>query len=145
MIRARAAVLLAALLAAGTARADGPEGLWITEDGGGVIEIAGCPEGLCGRIAGLDEPRRPDGTLPTDVQGRPMCGLSFIEVAQDEPAHWDGYITDPRSGTRWNATLRVDEAGHLLLRGYVLVPLFGETRTWTRYTGHLGADCAMLP
>jgi hypothetical protein len=24
------------------------------------------------------------------------------------------------------------------------VPLFGQTQTWTRYTGRLGADCKML-
>ena len=33
--------------------------------------------------------------------------------------------------------------GHLLLRGYVLLPLLGQTQTWTRYTGKLAADCAM--
>ena len=35
------------------------------------------------------------------------------------------------------------DADHLLLRGYILLPVFGQTQTWTRHAGPLGADCAM--
>lgn len=137
--RRAAALILGAVLVG----AAGPEGNWLTQDRGGVIAITPCAGGLCGRIAGMGETRRPDGSLPTDTEGHPKCGLTILRVAPDGPGEWSGRISDPDTGTAWHATLHLDAAGHLLLRGYVLLPLFGETQTWTRYSGPLGADCAM--
>lgn len=137
------ALAAALLLVAAPASAAGPEGVWLTATRDGVIAIAACAGSLCGRIVGMGEIRRPDGGLPADPQGHPMCGLTILRAAPDGPAQWAGDITDPQTGTSWHCTLHLDEAGHLLLRGYVLLPLLGQTQTWTRYTGPLAADCAM--
>ena len=138
-----AALALGAALAAVPARAAGPEGNWLTQDRDGVIEIGPCDGGLCGRIIGMRETRRRDGGIATDPQGHPTCGLTILRAAPDGPGRWSGHIADPDTGTSWHCTLRVDAADHLLLRGYVLLPLFGQTQTWTRYPGRLAADCAM--
>jgi uncharacterized protein (DUF2147 family) len=139
---AHLALLLAAVLAT-PARAAGPEGNWLTEDRSGVIAIAPCEAGLCGRIVGMSEPRRPDGSVSTDKQGHPMCGLTILHAAPDGPGRWSGEITNPDTGTAWHCTLSLDAAGHLRLRGYVLLPLFGQTQTWTRTAAPPRADCAM--
>ena len=137
--RRGAALILGAVLAG----AAGPEGNWLTQDGGGVIAIAPCAGGLCGRIAGMREIRRSDSTLPIDTHGHPKCGLTILHAAPDGPGNWSGLITNPDTGSDWHATFHLDDAGRLLLRGYVLLPMFGETQTWTRYPGTLGTDCAM--
>src|SRR6185312_7823410 len=99
---------------------------------------------VCGRIAGMDQARRPNGGIPVDVDGRPQCGLTILRgVTETSPGRWEGRITDPEEGSTWRCTLRIDEAGRLNLRGYVLVPALGRTQIWTRYGGRLGPDCAM--
>ncbi len=138
-----AALILGVPLASVPAQAAGPEGRWFTEDHGGVIEIAPCGTALCGRIVGMKETRRPDGGIPTDTRGHPTCGLTILHAGPDGPGQWSGTIVNPDTGTAWHCTLRVDAADRLLLRGYVLLPLFGQTQTWTRYPGALGAGCAM--
>jgi uncharacterized protein (DUF2147 family) len=122
----------------------GPVGRWLTEDRGGVIEIFSCGAALCGRIVGMAEPVRSDGKPQTDNQGRPKCGLTILhDAVSTETGQWAGRITDPDDGSDWNCTLSVDADGRLHLRGYVLLPLLGQTQIWTRYSGPLGGDCRM--
>jgi uncharacterized protein (DUF2147 family) len=133
-----AAVLLAA------APVGPPTGLWLTENGEGVIWFQTCGTGLCGRIVGLKD-YQANGRPPLDWQGRPLCGLELTELAPRGPNLWRGDIVDPRDGTRYDAEAWVDEQGRLRLRGFVVVPLFGSTQTWTRYEGSVTQDCHVLP
>jgi len=87
----------------------------------------------------LSEPNR-DGKPAIDrnnpdeaLRTRPLCGLEMLgDFRQTEPNRWgDGWIYNPENGKRYHATMTLD--GNLLkLRGYVGIPLFGETQTWTR-------------
>jgi uncharacterized protein (DUF2147 family) len=138
-----AALILAAVIAPAAA-APAPVGRWLTEDRGGVIEIFPCAAALCGRIVGMTEPLRPDGKPQTDSAGQPKCGLTILHDAiETEPGQWSGRITDPDDGSDWHCVLSVDAQGRLHLRGYVLLPLLGQTQIWTPYSGRLGADCRM--
>ena len=140
---ALAATLLTTLSAAWAGTAPGPVGWWQTEDGDGVIRVESCGDALCGRIVGIR--RLPGAPVPRDWEGRPECGL---EILRDEkPAddgRWRGTITDPRNGTVYHAILWLDDDGALRVRGYVGIPLLGQTQTWHRYEGALTPDCAML-
>ena len=119
------------------------EGLWLTQDGGGVIRISPCETGLCGWIAGLD--LEPGEAPQRDPQGRSQCGFPLIgELQQTARNEWRGGITNPRDGRTYDARLSLDESGRLNLRGYLLVPLFGSTQTWTRYSGSVTSDCRMV-
>ena len=64
------------LVVAAAARTASPVGTWLTENGHGVIAIAQCGDALCGRIVGIN--RAPTDPMPTDVNGRPQCGLTII-------------------------------------------------------------------
>ncbi len=143
LTRFNAVVILAALATAGPAGAAGPEGLWLTQDHDGVIELRACGAGLCGRIVGMTQTVRPDGSIPADPQGHPMCGLIILHALPDGPGQWSGEITDPTDGSGWNCTLRLDATGNVKLRGYLLVPLLGRTQTWTPFTGTLGQGCVI--
>jgi uncharacterized protein (DUF2147 family) len=120
-----------------------PVGSWLTEDGRGVIQIYVCADGvLCGRIIGMKEPDPSDSRRDRGGAGR--CGLVLLRDAREtEPGVWFGKITNPEDGSVWNCTLRVDEYGQLRLRGYVLVPLLGQTQVWKPYGGSLSHDCRM--
>jgi uncharacterized protein (DUF2147 family) len=137
-----AALLLASPGVAGAET--GPVGAWLVEGRDGVIAIAPCGAGLCGRIVGMLEPLRSDGSPRVDEHGRPQCGLTILHAAAgDESGLWQGEITDPIDGSVWQCQLSVDGEGRLHLRGYVLLPLLGQTQLWTSYTGHLTRDCRM--
>jgi uncharacterized protein (DUF2147 family) len=134
-------VLLAGASPAGAA--EGPEGRWLTQTRDGVIEIAACQQALCGRLVGLAEPQGPDGAPSAAASGTPMCNFPLLHVVPDGRGRWTGRITDPSNGSEWTCTLSVAGDGTLRLRGYILLPLIGQTQIWTRYGGRLGADCTM--
>ena len=122
--------------------ADSPLGTWTTANGHGVVAIEPCGDALCGRIVGID--RNPNEPMPTDVHGRPQCGLTIITDEKSEAdGTWVGQVTDPRDGVTYHAKLWVDARGDLHLRGYIGIPLLGATETWRKYTGHLTTDCGL--
>ncbi len=54
---------------------------------------------------------------------------------------WDSHITNPDDDKTYTIRLRVDPDGRLRMRGYIGIPLLGQTVYWTRFTEHLTADC----
>jgi uncharacterized protein (DUF2147 family) len=122
-----------------------PIGLWLTENQGGVIQIDRCDNALCGKIAGIVFDH-PSDAMPLDYRGQPQCGLTIVDhAASDGEGVWRGRITDPRNGTVYGAQLRLAGQDRLLLRGYLGVPLIGQTQIWTRYPGPLRAGCRLTP
>jgi len=144
--RAALALLLASAASFSVARAatnQSPVGTWLTQDRDGVIQIYRCGAGICGRIVGMSEIVRPDGTRPVDRAGHPQCGLVILRETADTHAHiWSGRITNPDDGSTWRCESWVDADG-LHLRGYIFVPMLGQTQVWRPYTGALHPDCRM--
>lgn len=122
-----------------------PVGRWFTGSDGGVIQIEPCGQNLCGRIVGITLDH-PTDAMPTDYRGLPQCGHTIITNAhQTGPDEWSGRITDPRNGNVYKARLAVDSYGRLRVRGYVGLPLFGQTQIWSPYTGQIGQNCRLIP
>lgn len=116
-------------------------GLWLTQNGDGVVAVGPCNGGLCVRIVGilLDHPSDP---MPVDYRGVSQCNLSLIaDARQIQPNLWTGHITDPRNGGVYGVELHLDPHGRIALRGFLGIPLLGHTEIWTRYTGKVPADC----
>jgi uncharacterized protein (DUF2147 family) len=133
------AIVLVAAPVAATA-APGPEGQWLTANGGGVVQIAPCGNALCGRIVGID--LAPTEPMPTSVDGQPQCGLTIISSEKpDGSGAWLGEITDPRDGNSYRARLSVDQQGELRLRVFIGIPALGSTQVWHRFTGQLAPAC----
>jgi uncharacterized protein (DUF2147 family) len=137
-------VLVAVLLAgSGTGASAQPEpvlGRWLSESGKGVVEIFPCADRLCGRLVWLQETIR-DGAPARDrnnpdpaLRTRPECGLVMLgDFRRLEANRWgDGWIYSPENGKTYHAKLKVPDADTLDLRGYVGIPLFGETQHWKR-------------
>ncbi len=118
-------------------------GLWLTQDRDGIIKISNCGGALCAQIAGLilDHPNDP---TPGNYRGISQCHLPLITDARLIEANlWKGHIIDPRTGRVYGVELHLDPTGNLALRGFLGIPLLGQTQTWTRYAGTVPDDCRM--
>ena len=123
------------------AQLDGVAGRWLTEDGKGVIDIARCGESICGKI---DWYKRPIGDNPREVdfrnpdpgrRDRHLCGLQILYGFRAMPGGrgWEeGHIYSPEEGDTYHANIVVVDATHIRLRGYIGIPLLGETQVWSR-------------
>jgi uncharacterized protein (DUF2147 family) len=147
MMRVLAFVIL--LITAVPAHAAGPAygaslvGLWLTQEHDGVMQVSTCDGGLCVEIAGviLDRPSDP---TPVDYRGVSQCHLRLVSDAKPVgPNLWKGHIRDPRNGSLFGVEIHLDPRGNLALRGFLGLPMFGETQTWTRYPGNVPSDCRM--
>jgi uncharacterized protein (DUF2147 family) len=140
----RLLVLLALLLPLPAVAVEMPlAGLWLTQDHDGVIGVEPCGERLCARIVGffLDHPTDP---TPVDYRGVSQCHLPLISDAEQiEPNLWKGHIIDPRNGSVYRAEMSLNPDGNLALRGYLGIPLLGQTQIWTRYAGTVSEDCRL--
>src|SRR5258708_40132814 len=137
---------IALMLACAAAAAPSPQGVWLTEDGDGAVEIFDCGDLLCGRIVWQQSSLRPDGSADIDdrnpdpaLRNRPVCGLQIIgSLRQADPATWsDGWVYDPDSGKTYHVKLTMESADTLRLRGYIGIPLLGESQLWQRAPGDL--------
>ncbi|MFN3615802.1 MAG: DUF2147 domain-containing protein [Rubrimonas sp.] len=132
----------AAALWAGAAAAEDPAfGRWLTPEGDAVVEIGPCGQAACGWIVALREDVAPagaplqDGRNPDpDLRGRPICGLRMIEgLRRAGPGEWvDGRLYNSRNGRTYTGRIAVGPDGRLTLRGYVGLPIFGESQVWSR-------------
>ena len=138
-----AAVLVAPLVVAQPVRAQAApsvSGRWLTKDHSTVIDIEPCGERLCGRIVGMTD--WPAQGVPLDLHGRPECRETIIrDFRAEEPNLWKGDIINPNNGKVYDAELWLGRDTLLHLRGYIGLPLFGQTQVWTRYDGVLPPDC----
>ena len=138
--------LICFLLGIGPAAAEPSiTGLWLTQGGNGVIAIAPCDGGVCGRIVGffLD---RPTDSTPRDYRGLSQCNLPLITDAKPiRPNLWKGHIVDPRNGHIFGVELHLTPNGTLALRGFLGFPVLGQTQIWTRYQGSAPRDCRIMP
>jgi len=129
-----------------SAAADPAFGHWLTENKRAIVEISPCDAGsplACGRIVWSIAPHHPDGRLKTDAQNpdpalrnRPICGLPLISglEAAGTGAWRNGTIYNARDGSAYAVQIEA-EGDALAVRGYLGLPLFGQTQTWTREPG----------
>jgi len=138
--------VIGALAGAPEAAAGGgasPVGLWLTDARKAAVEVFPCGDAVCGRIAWIDESHPPEGArgAPMDrhnpdarLRRQPLCGLEILRGfrLQEDGVWGGGSIYNPEDGRDWRAEMTVDGPDRLRLRGYLLIPMLGETRVWTR-------------
>jgi uncharacterized protein (DUF2147 family) len=137
------AILLLFLLAAPSATAQSltPIGVWQDASSRIWVEIAPCGAQLCGKIVWFKSPNNAQGEPLLDLKNtdpalrrRSLLGLTILTGLRraDENRWVDGKIYNPQDGVNYEALITIQDNGDLRLRTYVLLPLFGKTRIWTR-------------
>ena len=117
-------------------------GIWVDEGGLSHIEIFDCRGQICGKFIWFEEPNEEDGTPKLDdenpdeaMRTRPLMGLQLLEgFDASGPTAWGGgTIYDPQSGKTYSSTMELLDDNTIEVRGYVVLPIFGRSQTWTRY------------
>ena len=143
----RVATALALLLAAAGAAAADLRGRYLTASGNLEVEVQPCGDALCGVVRKViaDHSMSRPGQPMQAVDPRPALGLQILHDVRahgDEqpPVQWQGRIYNRENGKTYDCRLSLDAAGHLVVRPYIGLPLFGQTQVWQRLSA-----AAILP
>lgn len=126
------------------AQAPSPVGLWET-----VSDRLGKPDGrvrivevegeLRGTVVQVYSPpnERPDPVCEKcegALKNQPVVGMTILTGVRRKPdGYSSGQILDPDDGKTYRCRLELIDGGRkLAVRGYLGIPLFGRTQTWTR-------------
>jgi len=141
-------ILLGALFAQDARASDESVfGFWLIKNQRAVVEIVPCGEKACGYIVWLKEPLDRAGQPKTDaknpdqdLRARTLCGIQLIsDFKKTEAGAWSGgSLYSPRDGQAYSASMKLGGADTLKLRGYLLLPLLGQTQVWTREADNRG-------
>lgn len=139
------------LLIAGAACAQGPApvGRWLTESGNLEVEIAPCNEppagALCGKVVRVLANRSMSvpGQEMKPADTRPALGMTLLSGLQPVgDGVYEGTIYNRENAKHYSVKLTPAEPAQLLVRGYVVLPLFGKTQVWRRPVPDAPADPA---
>lgn len=136
MMRALLATLLMLLPLPGAAAAPSIEGLWLTDDGKALVRIAACGQRMCGRIARVldtapNVPKTDVNNPDPSRRNQPILGLQVLSGFRGGPTQWTGgQAYDPKSGSRYTSSLRLNADGSLRVTGCVLFVC--RSKRWTR-------------
>jgi uncharacterized protein (DUF2147 family) len=129
------------LATATPAKAPTPVGVWQDSSGRVRVEIAPCADQLCGKVVWFKKPNDAKGAPLVDLRNtdpalrqRGLMGLAILYgLHRTGERTWDdGKLYNPDDGLNYQARLSIDPNGDLRLRAYVLIPLLGKTRVFTR-------------
>lgn len=140
--------IMAATTTAHAASGDDILGVWNNEEKDAKIEIFKCNGKYCGKIVFAKEPNYPadskegvpgtprlDGKNPDKAKkSRPIIGLQMVNdfIFAGKGVWKDGSVYDPKNGKSYRGKITLVSPNKLDLRGFVGIPLFGRTTTWTR-------------
>ena len=125
-------------------QASTPVGLWQT-----VSDRTGQPDGLVrivevkgeyiGTVVAVFSPPAPDAhplceLCKGELKDKPIVGMIILRgVRRSGDGYSTGQILDPDEGQVYKCRIALSDEGRKLgVRGYVGIPLFGRSQTWTR-------------
>ena len=127
---------------------EGILGVWHTTDDKSRIEVFKQGSHYSAKIISLKEPNWPandeqgmggkpknDRNNPNpSLRSRTIIGIQFLNgfVYEGKGVWKEGTVYDPENGKTYHGKLRLKDANHLELRGYVGISLFGRTEVWSR-------------
>lgn len=116
-------------------KADALLGEWWTEDKEGRVKIVKTSSGLYEVVLldGKDVEQKDVNNPDAKLRERKLRGIVLMwNLRFDGEEYVDGYCYNPRDGETYRVKMKLTGATTLKLRGYLAVPLFGQTQDWTR-------------
>ena len=116
------------------------DGIWLTDQGDGTVEIKECGDKFCGTVYSILPPENPSEPLvdelnaQPELRSRPICGMPIIGgLRKLGPDSWgEGRIYDPHDGGTYDVEMTLQSLNVLVVHGYAHVKFIGRTVTWTR-------------
>ena len=126
-------------------------GLWYTEGHEGGVQLYPCDDKICGRLYWMQNKKGADDEkgVSRDVHNpdpsqrqRPLCQMQFMGnfTPGDNNLYASGWVYNPRDGGIYSAEMTLVDSNTLKLRGYLFLPILGESQIWTRAKSM--PDCA---
>lgn len=113
---------------------DSIPGEWVTPSGDSLLHVA--PGGVITLLATRGEApldlENPDKSLRSRSIEGIVIGEGFAPITNSDSEWHGGSIYDPASGNTYRARLKLLDANHLEVHGFVGLPAFGRTEVWTR-------------
>ncbi len=142
MHRLLALLLLLAPLPAAAADLSSPVGVWHTvDDRTGAqrsdVRIFQSGDKMYGQVVHITDPREAVQICrkcTDDRRNKPVLGMVILRGLTRDGAQWTGgRIVDPETGDVYRCSMHLGPDGKtLILRGYIMVPMFGRSQTWLR-------------
>ena len=114
------------------------DGLWLTDDRKGVVQISRCGIRLCGRIVrvldtGPDVPSTDVNNPDPDKRKQPLVGTTVLWGFSEGKRVWSGgRAYDPKKGRSYKSSLSLNADGSLKVTGCILIVC--RSVRWTRYS-----------
>ena len=80
----------------------------------------------------LEEPLTDAENPDANLRSRSLLGREVDDGLRKKGEYWQGRIYDPRSGTWYKSRLSIVD-GQLNIRGYIGMPMLGQTRVFDPY------------
>jgi uncharacterized protein (DUF2147 family) len=119
-----------------------PLGRWVTESGNFEVDVSKCGEALCGTVVKVMANRSMSsaGAEMQAADTRPALGMTILSGFRPAGGgEFKGEIYNRENAKNYTATITPAKGDQLLVRGYVLLPIFGKTQVWRRPAPDLGA------
>jgi uncharacterized protein (DUF2147 family) len=115
---------------------DGPSGRWLTDSGNVEIEIARCGELFCGTVVKVLANRSMSGggEMAAADKRNPLGMVILKDFAQSGEGQWQGEIYNRENAKTYSCRISLGAPDQLVVRPYVVLPLFGKTLIWKRVT-----------
>jgi len=125
-------------------------GDWWTENREGRVRITKDKEGLfrgttmcCALKNNKDNPDKDLNNPQPNLRSRSTIGIVIIwKLKYENGEYVDGYVYNPRDGKTYRFEAKIIDRETLKIRGYMGIPLLGQSQIWKR--AH-SADQATLP
>jgi len=111
------------------------EGKWWTEGKEGLMKIEKTKSGRYQVIvvSGTDEKKNDVNNPNPKFRERKLKGIVIMWNLKFEDGEYvDGYCYNPRDGNTYRVKMKILGQNSLRIRGYLLVPLLGQSQDWVR-------------
>jgi uncharacterized protein (DUF2147 family) len=111
------------------------EGKWWTEGKEGLMKIEKTKSGRFQVIllGGKEEDKKDVNNPNPKLRERKLKGIVIMWNLKFEDGEYvDGYCYNPRDGNTYRVKMRITGPNSLRLRGYLAIPLLGQSQDWTR-------------
>lgn len=117
------------------AKADAILGEWWTEGKEGRVKIVKASSGLYEVVLldGKDVDKKDEENPDPKLRERKLRGIVLMWNLRFEDGEYvGGYCYNPRDGETYRVKMRLTGPTSLTLRGYLAVPLLGQSQDWAR-------------